>query len=90
MSVCNRSDCLNKGTVACLTCRRNYPPLRDNLVLYKPTCPNGYVDCVLDPAYLKFYDEEYYKEIYGDITPEEASKLHCKAGERNCYDDEDK
>ena len=66
---------------------------------YIPTCPRGYADCVCDPAYIKFNYPDWYEELYGDITPEEA--IHVKNGcyerfvkdpneEYYCYDDEDK
>lgn len=66
---------------------------------YKPVCPRGYTDCVYDPAYIKFHHPEWYKELHGDMTPEEA--VHKKGGcydkvekdpdeEYYCYDDEDK
>ena len=44
---------------------------------YKPTCPRGYSDCVCDPAYIKFYHPEWYKDLYGDLTPQQASKKDC-------------
>jgi len=66
---------------------------------YTPACPRGYVDCVNDPAYIKLHDPEWYAELYGDKTPEEAA--HEKNGcfdrlkedpdeKYYCYDDEDK
>ncbi len=65
---------------------------------YIPTCPRGYKDCVNDPAYMKYSDPNWYKEIYGDQTPEEAMKSgSCWKSftedpdeEYYCYDDEDK
>ena len=64
-----------------------------------PVCPRGYVDCVYDPGYIKFFHPEWYKELYGDMTPEEA--IYKKDGchekylndpneEYYCYDNEDK
>ncbi len=66
---------------------------------YKPVCPRGYMDCVRDPAYIKHHYPEWYADLYGDKTPEEA--IHVENGcfsrfiedpdERwYCYDDEDK
>ena len=57
---------------------------------YKPTCPQGYDDCVCDPAYIHYYYPEWYKKLYGDLTPEEASKQRCDPDDEYCYDDEDK
>lgn len=64
---------------------------------YIPTCPRGYTDCVFDPAYIKCYHPEWYAKLYGNMTPEEASKEACvKRVEEDpdeiysCYDDEDK
>ena len=57
---------------------------------YEPTCPKGYDDCVIDPAYIKFYHPEWYKSLYGDISPKEAAKIHCSVEDEWCYDDEDK
>ena len=63
---------------------------------YKPTCPYGYTDCVYDPAYILHIDPDWYKDLYGDKTPEEAFKIQClKSYEKDkyhCehYDDEDK
>lgn len=56
---------------------------------YVPTCPMGYTDCVCDPAYIKLHHPEWYKSEYGDVSPEEASKLSCSD---HCdeYDWEDK
>ena len=57
---------------------------------YIPTCPQGWDDCVCDPAYIKATYPEWYKELYGDMTPEEAAKKHCDPTDEYCYDDEDK
>ena len=61
---------------------------------YIPVCPRGFTDCVRDPAYIKYEDPEWYKELYGDMTPEEAIHKEngcCDRGiEEYCYDDEDK
>lgn len=65
-------------------------PLRSYFQEYIPTCPQGYDDCVCDPAYIKFHYPEWYKELYGDITPEEASAQDCDRNCSDCYDDEDK
>ena len=66
---------------------------------YNPVCPRGYMECVYDPAYIQFYHSDWYKELYGDLTPEEA--IHVKNGcwdrfqkdpdeHYYCYDEEDK
>ena len=39
---------------------------------YKPLCPRGYDDCVWDPAYIFFNYPDWYKKLYGDLSPEEA------------------
>ena len=65
---------------------------------YIPACPRGYSDCVGDPAYIKFNYPDWYKELYGDISPEEAIHVNgCYERfiedpdmENYCYDDEDK
>lgn len=90
MGHCKREDCLNKNSESCNVCKRNYPVLKDMLVLYIPTCPHGYKDCVNDPAYIKWSDPEWYEELYGNKTPEEASKENCSIDDNSCYDDEDK
>ena len=66
---------------------------------YKPVCPRGYIDCICDPAYIQHHCPEWYKKLYGDLTPTEA--LYVKNGcyerfvedpdeEHYCYDEEDK
>ena len=66
---------------------------------YKPVCPRGYTDCVCDPAYIKYHHPEWYKEMYGDLSPEEAARTEDSCYDRfrkdpdekyYCYDDEDK
>ena len=61
----------------CLKCIYNpmYKDLRSYFKGYEPTCPRGYDDCVYDPAYIKYNYPEWYKELYGDKTPEEVSKI---------------
>jgi hypothetical protein len=48
---------------------------------YTPVCPRGYVDCIHDPAYIKHTAPDWYKELYGDLTPAEA--IHTRG---DCYD----
>lgn len=59
---------------------------------YVPTCHLGYSDCICDPAYIQHYNPDWYKEMYADVSPAEASGLTCRnCTEENCmYDDEDK
>lgn len=87
----------------CMNCRDN--PIYHNVprhslyMDYKPACPRGFTDCVTDPAYIKFHYPDWYKELYGDMTPEEAiyRENGCWDSYQNdpemnyyCYDDEDK
>ena len=90
MSICDK--CItDRGE--CVNCRhapqyRDYPT-QSKFSEYVPTCRLGYTDCVGDPAYIKCHHPEWYKELYGDISPIEAAKESCN--EENCYyDDEDK
>lgn len=91
---CNRTDCVNRSPEICVTCKRNVKPLKDYYQAYKPTCPRGYTDCVCDPAYIKRYHPKWYASLYGELTPEEASKKSCRKRSKrdhdDCYDDEDK
>jgi hypothetical protein len=57
------------------------------------------MDCVYDPAYIKHYHPEWYKETYGDKEPSEAIYEPGGCFDRYqkdpemmhyCYDDEDK
>lgn len=88
--------CVNKNTEYCENCI-DHPkwanrPKHSNYQPYKPVCPFGYIDCIYDPAYCLWSDSSYYKELYGDIAPEEAIKICCccECRDGNCYDDEDK
>lgn len=74
-------------------------PLVSYFQEYRPVCPRGYTDCVCDPAYIKYYHPKWYKELYGDLSPEEAILGENGCMERyerdpdekyHCYDDEDK
>ena len=57
---------------------------------YTPVCPHGESNCVCDPAYIKLNYPDWYADLYGTMTPEEAAK-NCDEGRYpNCYDDEDK
>ena len=60
---------------------------------YKAVCPFGMTDCVCDPGYIKYHYPEWYKDMYGNKTPEETVKSnHCSKSSNfyECYDDEDK
>ena len=80
----------------CDRCRDNPKykdyPSRSRFQEYIPTCPYEYDDCIHDPAYIKFHYPEWYKELYGDMTPEEACIKQCCVDSDYCddYDDEDK
>ena len=79
--------------VECVNCK-NAPQYRDyprtsKYMAYKPLCPRGFTDCVNDPAYIKYVNPKWYRELYGDKTPEEVVKENCTE-ERCYYDDEDK
>ena len=63
-------------------------PNQFQTIMYKPTCPHGYDDCVWDPAYIYATYPGWYSRLYGDVPPEEVCCENCTKGER--YDDEDK
>lgn len=87
------SECCSDKT-NCDRCRDNPKysdyPTSSYFSKYKPVCPQGYTDCVCDPAYLKCYHPLYYKNTYGDLTPEEVAKKNCSIDDDYCYDEEDK
>ena len=98
MSKCDR--CVTDKNL-CVDCSDNpiyaNVPKWSHFSLYIPTCPRGYKDCVGDPAYIKTFHPKWYKKIYGDLSPQEASLKSCKLKvkedpyeEYYCYDDEDK
>lgn len=78
----------------CEVCRDNPKykdyPKESHFQDYIPTCPQGYKDCVFDPAYIKLYYPDWYKREYGDMSPEEAAAMHCDENFIGCYDWEDK
>ena len=104
MSKCKK--CISDRTW-CSQCR-DYPVYQEILKMipkkscymdYVPVCPRGYTDCVCDPGYIKFHHPEWYKDLYGDLSPEEAILVEGGCKERfledpdekyYCYDDEDK
>ena len=96
----NRCDKCVADKSLCDNCRDNpkyadYPKF-SKFMAYIPVCPAGYIDCVYDPAYIKYYNPEWYNEMWGDKTPEEVVVNSCKDLEFiegiycDHYDDEDK
>ena len=87
--------CVTEKTL-CNQCRDNPKyanvPSQSLFQVYQPTCPFGATDCVCDPAYIKYYHPEWYKDMYGDKSPSEVANETCKrqTSMRHCYDDEDK
>lgn len=70
-------------------------PNQFDWVYYKPTCTMGFDDCIHDPAYIKATYPDWYKELYGDLSVENAcchEDSPCvDCTEHHCYyDDEDK
>ena len=48
-------------------------PNQFDWVYYRPTCKFGWDNCIHDPAYIYATYPEWYKELYGDKSPEEAA-----------------
>ena len=71
-------------------------PKTSKFMAYIPTCPRGYKDCVYDPAYIKLYHPQFYKDEYGNKTPYEAAEecmqrvVEDPDEKYYCYDYEDK
>jgi hypothetical protein len=71
-------------------------PNQFKTVYYRPTCKFGWDDCIHDPAYIYATYPEWYKELYGDKSPEDAAlddeEGCCRSCSEKCcyYDDEDK
>lgn len=97
----NHCDSCVTDRSECIKCRDNpiYKdvPIFSRYKAYIPTCPRGYEDCIYDPAYIKIHNPEYYKSLYGNLTPEQASEKSCMEQfkedpdeEYYCYDNEDK
>ena len=103
MDRCSKCQQTNKEEV-CIKCIDNpiyiNIPRRSYYIYqpYQPVCPYGYEDCICDPGYIHYYYPDWYKDLYGNLTPKEAvltdrgcmhlyneNKEWCKA-----YDDEDK
>lgn len=76
MTRCNK--CVAPESL-CIKCRENpiYAeiPQYSQFRAYNPVCPRGYTDCASDPAYLKHYHPEWYKTLYGDLTPVQALEV---------------
>lgn len=90
MDICER--CISDRS-ECMGCRhapqyRDYPS-ESRFKEFEPTCRLGYDNCISDPAYIKFHYPDWYRDLYGDLTPEEAAKIRCTA-DQCFYDDEDK
>ena len=91
------SKCVTDKT-KCNKCTKNpkysfISTLKNYYIPYVPTCPYGHTDCVSDPAYIKHYDPEWFKELYEDNEdyPIECNKYYEENPEYCCYyDDEDK
>ena len=81
------------GKERCRSCS-NQPGLTDQHLWNPITCKFGYADCINDPGYIFAHYPEWYKELYGDMSYEEASKdpNGCAACTEKhfLYDDEDK
>lgn len=97
MNICDL--CIREDKeIVCPMCTRNPSNvLADFFVEYYPVCNKGYVDCIHDPAYIKHFYPDWYEELWGDKTVEEAFQEQVKEGVCNCtgshcrnYDDEDK
>lgn len=52
---------------------------------YKPACPLGHTDCVNDPARIKRFHPDYYRDLYGDLSISMAVKECCTT--EKCYYD---
>ena len=97
MSKCDNCAANKENCLKCIDnpIYTNFPRV-SYFTRYKPVCPYGYKDCVCDPAYTLFTNPDWYEDLYGNKTPEEAAKKEClKNYEKNkkyCedYDDEDK
>lgn len=87
-------NCIRDKDEYCYRCIHN-----DDIIIprnyfkgYESTCPLGYTDCINDPAYIAYVHPSWYKDLYKDLTPEQASRLSCHPSCDRCcdYDDEDK
>lgn len=72
----------------CSSCKRNRNATLKDFFKdrgYAPTCPHGYDDCILDPAYLIYMKYNKIEDFDYDIS---EGCNDCDNGE--WYDDEDK
>lgn len=87
------ATCVNPDK-SCDSCKDNPKfsdyPHRSYYMRYVPVCPQGYKDCVCDPAYIKCYHPKWYAKMYGNKLPEEVINESCNPEDEYCYDDEDK
>ncbi len=94
-SICNfYGRCANDKQM-CDKCSRNKKNLKikDNFMLYKPSCPYNRKDCINDPSHIKYFNPKYYTKLYGGVSIEEALKKDtcCKSCDGNAlYDNESK
>ena len=56
---------------------------------YRPTCPYGYMDCVSDPAYIRWNHPKWWEEL-GMPTECECADEYEEGCSCRYYDDEDK
>lgn len=56
---------------------------------YHPTCPYGYVDCISDPAYIRWNHPKWWEEL-GMPTECECADEYEEGCSCRYYDDEDK
>ena len=92
-------ECIRKDSELCIKCKDNviYEHLESHRCYYEPCC-RVMDDCINDPAYLLWSDPEFYKKVYGNMTPKEvfANMKSCQTSQSDdcddCdeYDDEDK
>lgn len=96
----SRCDTCITDKSKCINCSENPKyPKHSQYAAYIPVCPRGYTDCIGDPAYIKYKYPDWYKSLYGDLSPEEAIKIEDGCLDKvkedpdekyYCYDDEDK
>lgn len=71
-------------------------PNQFDWVYYRPTCKFGWDNCIHDPAYIYSTYPDWYKELFGDKSVEDAALDNeegcCRSCSEKCcyYDDEDK
>ena len=90
-----KDECIRDKKEYCYKCIHNIEITipKNYFKQYEPVCPVGYTDCVIDPAYIACHYPDWYKDLYGDLTPIQASAKSCHpSSDMFCedYDDEDK